>query len=116
MFDNHMSKWIKGKGGYAKKILIDKISGRIKSIQINKFPSKAHIPPHYHKKTTELFYILQGNATMKVGKKVYKAKPGMIILNPAGSVHELKNGPKETRLLTFKINSREGDLYWIKKY
>lgn len=108
-----MPKWIKGKGGYAKKVLIDKIPGRIQSIQINKFKPGVNVPFHYHKKTYEIFYILSGNAIIYIDKKKYKCKPGLILTCKPKQIHGVINKSKnEFSLLTFKINSRKGDLYW----
>lgn len=110
--NNHMPKWIQQKG-YQKKILLDKIPGRIQSIQINKFKAGAIVPAHYHKKTYEIFYILSGNAIINIGKKEYKTMHGMILTCKPKQIHSVINKSKsEFSLLTFKINSSKKDFYW----
>lgn len=126
-----MNKWVNsddikndqiitGKGewvyqnGYQKKILLDKIPGRIQSIQINKFKAGAIVPAHYHKKTSEIFYILLGNAIINIGNKKYKCKPGKILICKPKQIHSVINKYKsEFSLLTFKINSSKKDFYWV---
>lgn len=108
-----MPKWIYQKG-YKKKILLDKIPGRIQSIQIGKFKPGTFFPPHYHKKTYEIFYILSGNAIINIGNKKYKCKPGKILICKPKQIHSIINKSKsEFSLLTFKINSSKKDFYWV---
>ena len=108
-----MPKWIRKKG-YQKKILLDKIPGKIQFIQINKFKPGVNVPAHYHKKTSEIFYILSGNAIIKIGKKTYKCKPGKILFCKPKQIHSVINKSKsEFSLLTFKINATKKDFYWV---
>lgn len=107
-------EWIKGKGGYAKKILLDKIPGKIDLIHINVFPPKVYIPPHYHTKASEIFYILEGGGILKVGRKKVKLKPGLTYFNKAGTIHEYTNGPKTTKAIVFKINTKKSLTKWVK--
>ena len=107
-----MSKWIYHKG-YKKKILLDKIPSKIKSIQINKFKPGVNIPAHYHKKTYEIFYILSGSAIIYIGNKKYKCKPGTILTCPANKIHGVINkSKKEFSLLTFKTSLAKNDFHW----
>ena len=43
--------------------------------------------PHYHKKTTELYYVLEGEGTVTLDGKKQEVKKGTIIHIPPGVVH-----------------------------
>jgi mannose-6-phosphate isomerase-like protein (cupin superfamily) len=42
---------------------------------------------HYHKNTTEIYHILEGQGTLEVGDERYDLSPGMTILVPQGTPH-----------------------------
>ena len=43
--------------------------------------------PHYHKKTTELYYVLEGEGTVTLDGKKQEVKKGTIIHIPPGVIH-----------------------------
>ena len=42
---------------------------------------------HYHKKTTEIYHILEGQGTLEVGEEQVDLTPGMTVLVPKGTRH-----------------------------
>jgi quercetin dioxygenase-like cupin family protein len=108
-------KWIKGVGGFKKKILVSGIKQRIDLIQYNKFPRGCYVGPHQHTKTTEIFYVISGRGILRVGKKKYQLRPGVVVFNPAGQVHELVSCPKELHMMTFKIKVKGNKTVWFDK-
>lgn len=42
---------------------------------------------HYHKKLTEIYYVLEGQGKMELDGKLYDARPGMTILIKPGCRH-----------------------------
>lgn len=48
-------------------------------------------PPHWHKVTTEIFYVLDGTLTLSAGDAVIQAGPGGYAYVPPGTVHGFSN-------------------------
>lgn len=42
---------------------------------------------HYHKKTTEIYYILEGNGFLEIGSDTIELKPGTTVLIHPGTPH-----------------------------
>jgi quercetin dioxygenase-like cupin family protein len=107
-------EWIKSKN-YYKKILFSeedlKSKGNI--VQIVKVDGKTNIEPHYHKKTSEVFFVLKGNGIIFVGKDKQKRKIGDVIFCEPGEIHGVINDMDEEFVwLVFKINFIENDTFW----
>jgi mannose-6-phosphate isomerase-like protein (cupin superfamily) len=43
--------------------------------------------PHYHKRSTELYYVLSGSGTVSVGGVEHAVQPGTLLHIPPGVVH-----------------------------
>ncbi len=43
--------------------------------------------PHYHKRATELYYVLEGSGKVVLDGKEQKVRPGTMVHIPAGVVH-----------------------------
>ena len=43
--------------------------------------------PHYHKKTTEIYYCLEGEGHLEIDQKIVPLKPGVSVLIPPKCVH-----------------------------
>lgn len=80
------------------------------------------IPPdtrqrfHSHRVQTEVFYILEGEATITINDVDYPARPGDAFICLPGDIHNLWNKTEEDfRLVVFKINlAEEGeDTHWF---
>jgi len=42
---------------------------------------------HYHKRTTEVYYILDGEGTLELGDETVRLEPGLVIYIPVGVTH-----------------------------
>jgi mannose-6-phosphate isomerase-like protein (cupin superfamily) len=63
-------------------------------------PRGAMIGAHHHNETEEIYYILAGSGSMRVGEKVRRVEAGDSVFIPAGSIHTLHNdGNEDMRLL-----------------
>jgi uncharacterized cupin superfamily protein len=49
----------------------------------------AGVPPHYHERTTELFFVLGGGLQALAGERVVTLGVGDLLVAPAGVVHAL---------------------------
>ena len=47
--------------------------------------------PHYHPRTEEIYYLLEGTGRMQLGGEVRDVGPGDAIAIPAGVAHQIKN-------------------------
>ena len=43
--------------------------------------------PHYHKKMTEIYYVLEGEGHLEIDKDKVPLKPGVSVLIPPNSLH-----------------------------
>jgi len=85
-------------------------------LQVVTIPADTRQRAHSHEKQTEVFYVLEGEATLTINDVGYLAKPEDAFICSPGDVHSLWNKTKEAfRLLVFKINfPEEGeDTNWL---
>jgi mannose-6-phosphate isomerase-like protein (cupin superfamily) len=55
---------------------------------------------HLHRQTEEVYYVLEGHGTMRVGEETRDVGPGDAIAIPPGAVHEMTNpGPGVLKFL-----------------
>ena len=47
--------------------------------------------PHYHKKTQEMFYVLQGTLQFLLNERTIDAPAGTLVVVPEGAIHTFKN-------------------------
>ena len=72
------------------------------NLELVKVPAgKSACPFHWHAAQWELYWILEGTAAMRCGRKRYHVGPGDIILCPPGEAHELINESRKP--VTFYI-------------
>ena len=63
-------------------------------------PSGVTTIAHYHPKTEEIYYLLEGEGQMRIEEEWRKVVPGDAIAIPPGKVHQIRNeGPAELRFL-----------------
>jgi quercetin dioxygenase-like cupin family protein len=65
-------------------------------------PGFAGPPPHCHRELHDMFYVLEGTLTLRLGDRTIEADPGSFACVPPGVVHTFRNdsdGP--VRLLNF---------------
>lgn len=84
-------------------------------VQFVEIKPRSEVDKHYHERQTEIFAILAGEAVFGIGEKVYNAKPGDVFVCKPGERHWVKNYSNESfRILVFKYNYVENDLFWEK--
>jgi quercetin dioxygenase-like cupin family protein len=58
------------------------------------------VQPHFHKRHSDSFYVLEGELEIHVGDEVVNATPGMYVLAPQNVVHFFRNvSAAPTRIL-----------------
>ncbi len=48
-------------------------------------------PPHVHERLHDMFYVLEGELTMRLGERVERLGPGTFVCAPPGVVHTFSN-------------------------
>jgi mannose-6-phosphate isomerase-like protein (cupin superfamily) len=84
-------------------------------LQVVTIPPDTRQRMHFHDRQTEVFYILEGEATVTINEVDYLAQPGDAFICSPGDVHNLWNKRKaDFRLVVFKIKlPKEGeDTHW----
>ncbi len=56
-----------------------------------RLPVGGQTTPHFHPRTEEIYYILEGQAIMQIGDDVRDVGPGDAIAIPPGERHTIKN-------------------------
>ncbi|MCB1518583.1 MAG: cupin domain-containing protein [Hyphomicrobiaceae bacterium] len=77
-------------------------------------PGKTAFPLHNHHVTAEMFYIIEGEGSYRVGEETYPVKAGDVIASPPGgreTAHQISNtGASTLKYLGFSANSGETDV------
>ena len=68
---------------------------------------------HYHKKQTEIYFILSGSGEIEINKKIKKVFVGDAIFIPAGVVHRPLPGPSKMTLLNFVVPAFNANDEWL---
>jgi quercetin dioxygenase-like cupin family protein len=64
-------------------------------------PKFAEPPLHWHKVTSECFYVLEGSVAFRMGKQVFGGEPGAMVYIPTHTLHTFSNqSDKPARFLT----------------
>jgi mannose-6-phosphate isomerase-like protein (cupin superfamily) len=56
-----------------------------------RLPPGASTTPHYHRLTEEIYYVLEGQARMRIASEDREIGPGDAIAIPPGTVHQITN-------------------------
>ena len=65
-------------------------------------PGFAGPPPHRHRELHDMFYVLEGTLTLRLGDRTVEAAPGSFACVPPGVVHTFRNdSDAPVRLLNF---------------
>jgi len=73
---------------------------RLQSLAEARLVPGAATTPHYHRKTEEIYFILQGVGEMRIGKECRRVRAGDAIAIPPRAVHTIRNtGTQELRFL-----------------
>jgi quercetin dioxygenase-like cupin family protein len=91
----------------------DDLISKGSKFQIVTFKPESRVKPHYHKKTTEIFYIKEGKGTLKLNGREYNFKKDDIFLCEPKDTHEFVNNTnKDFTVLIFKTNEEKDDIFW----
>jgi mannose-6-phosphate isomerase-like protein (cupin superfamily) len=83
---------------------------QISNIEAAIAPKQMGVSPHIHKDLDELMYVLEGTATVMVGKEIYEVKTGGWSFRPRGIVHSFWNGQDtQLRFIDFFFNQNFED-------
>ena len=67
--------------------------------------------PHYHKRTTELYYVVEGEGTVTLDGEAHPVRPGTLLHIPPGVVH---GADGKMRVLVVGIpNIDDGDVFFV---
>ncbi len=64
---------------------------RNQSLAEARLPVEAKTTPHYHPQTEEIYYILEGTGSMRIGDELREVGPGDAIAIPPGATHQIEN-------------------------
>jgi mannose-6-phosphate isomerase-like protein (cupin superfamily) len=64
---------------------------RQQSLAEARLPPGGATTPHFHPRTEEIYYILEGTAVMTIGDETSPVGPGDAIAIPPGMVHTIRN-------------------------
>jgi mannose-6-phosphate isomerase-like protein (cupin superfamily) len=68
---------------------------RNQSLAEARLPAGAMTTPHYHPRTEEIYYILNGQGRMRIGAETNDVGPGDAIAIPPGETHQIQNLGRE---------------------
>lgn len=73
-------------------IIQSKQTGKqLSNVEVAVAPKQMGPSPHLHKALDELMYVLEGTATVMIGKEIYEVKAGGWNFRPRGIVHSFWN-------------------------
>jgi mannose-6-phosphate isomerase-like protein (cupin superfamily) len=65
-----------------------------------RLPAGGRTEPHHHMATEEIYFVLEGEGLMRVGRESAVVRPGDAIAIPPGASHQIANtGPGRLRFL-----------------
>lgn len=102
---------------YRKRIIfsLDDFDEKGHLLQVVTIPPNTRQRVHFHRKQTEVFYILEGETLITINGVEHLARPGDAFICSPGDVHSLWNKTdREFRLVVFKIDlpENEDDTHW----
>jgi len=97
---------------YDKSIVFDEKDFKVKGtkFQIVYFRNNTPVKPHYHLKTTELFYVISGTGYIRINKKMTKCSAGDAVVCKPKDIHAF-GGIDNFTIAVFKVNETKGDNY-----
>lgn len=73
-----------------RKVSGEEIFGRFSVVEETSPPGSS-VPPHFHRRTDEIIYVLEGAYEFRLGEKKLSAKPGDLVVIPRGTTHSFGN-------------------------
>lgn len=93
----HVPAFITKDGSEIRELLAHRNSGiRKQSLAEARVFPKQRTMPHYHPRTEEIYYILEGAGEMTIGDETRSVGPGDAIAIPPGAVHSIYNSGDRT--------------------
>lgn len=94
--------------------IIDKVLVKGKRLHIKQhtLPAGAKTLRHHHKKTFEIYYVVEGAGKLIRGDKTIQLKPGMTVKVRAGVSHQLIND----EMLDLVVNSTKDQPITLKDF
>jgi len=84
--------------------------GQLSNVEVAVAPKQMGPSPHVHESLDELMYVLEGTATVMIGKEIYEVKAGGWNFRPRGIVHSFWNASDTTlRFIDFFSNQNFED-------
>jgi len=98
-------------GSEIRELLADRNSViRNQSLAEARLPTGASTTPHFHPKTEEIYYILEGEGVMRIDEESQHVGPGDAIAILPGSIHQITNaGQVELKFLCCCVPAYEHD-------
>jgi mannose-6-phosphate isomerase-like protein (cupin superfamily) len=86
-------------------------------LQVVTVPPQTRQRLHLHRQQTEVFYVLEGEATILIAGEEFPAQPGDAFICCPGDTHRLWNRSREHfKLVVFKINKPQvDDSVWLEE-
>ncbi len=85
-------------------------NGQLSNVEVAVAPKQMGPSPHVHKNLDELMYVLDGTATVMIGKEIYEIKAGGWNFRPRGIVHSFWNASDTPlRFIDFFFNQNFED-------
>ena len=66
------------------------------TVGISTIPPGSGLPPHSHKDSEEVIYVLSGSGEYVLGDKKVRIEPGIALLIPPGIEHKMTNDGNES--------------------
>jgi quercetin dioxygenase-like cupin family protein len=64
-------------------------------------------PPHRHERLVDMFYVLEGMLTVRLGEETHRLEKGSFVCVPAGVVHTFSN-PSDSPVRFLNFNTPAG--------
>jgi mannose-6-phosphate isomerase-like protein (cupin superfamily) len=85
-------------------VLIDRSETEMTEIGWNCWRPDLDGPPHRHNDKDQVFYVTDGNGTVRLGNNKHTVRPGMIVYVPAGLIHQtITTGAEPLCYLLFNV-------------
>ena len=68
--------------------------------------------PHFHKKMTEIYYVLEGEGKLEIDGDVVALKPGVSVLTPPGKLHRAVG---ELKILNVPVPAFDPEDEWFEE-
>ncbi len=95
-------------GLYEVTVIIDRSETELTEIGINLWRENFKGPPHKHEKKEQVFYVIKGNRSIKVGSNTYAVEPGNIVYIIHQTITETKEPLTSFLYNAFENSNKEG--------